>query len=83
MKKIHLCSILFCKLESRGVTISITVLTIKIATPLFGSLSEAAELTFLQLRMDDLLVFKNREVLQQDGLKAGHLLHISLWSDFH
>lgn len=39
------------------------------------------ELTFLQNRMDDLSVFENREVLQQDGLKSDHLLLISLWNE--
>lgn len=38
------------------------------------------ELTLLEHRMDDLSVFENSEVLQQDRLQAGHLIFISLWS---
>lgn len=38
------------------------------------------ELTFLQQRMEDLLVSAEREVLQQAGLQAGHLLLGRLWN---
>lgn len=40
-------------------------------------------LTLLQQRMDDLSVSESREVPQQGGLKASHLLLVRLWSGRH